>query len=114
MDGPDGKKWEKIQPGEPGYVGEFPDSLRQMIMTWLLAGIEAFREDDELMQLIRWLKYRLDMWDTSLTQAEIQILEQALGEEIDFHKDQRAQALIENLIKVWGERHQHDADDGEG
>ena len=104
VEGPDGKRWEIIKPGQTGYVGEFPDALRAQIMDWLLAGIAAFRDDDELMQLIRWLKYRKDMSDTSLSRAELAVLEQALGEEIDFHKDKRAQALIQNLIETWNAR----------
>jgi hypothetical protein len=107
----DGKRWEKITEGEPGYVGELSDEFRKMIMDWLLAGIEAFREDDELMQLVRWLKYRLEMSDTSLTRAEIQVLEQALGEEIDFHKDRRAQALVQQTIRALEEQRKRNAEE---
>ena len=103
IDTPEGKRWEKVKEGEPGYVGDFPDELRTKIMKWLLAGVEAYREDDELMQLIRWLKYRLGMSDTSLTQAEIEILERALGEEIDFYKDKHAQKLLKRIIEVFEE-----------
>jgi hypothetical protein len=111
IDGADGTYREKIQPDEPGYVGVFPESLREDIMAWLLASVAVYREDDELMRCIFWLKTRLEMWDTSLTRDEIQVLEKAMGETIDIRKDKHAQALIKRVFEKQRQKTEQDMDD---
>ena len=68
---------------------------------WLLAGIRAYRQDRHLMQLAHWLKYRLDMWDTSLSQEDIAALEAELGYAIDFSKDEKALDLARHVIDTF-------------
>jgi hypothetical protein len=90
--------WEiEIQPD--GKSLEFPAELKALTMQWLLAGIPYVRHDEEKLQLIHWLKYRIGMFDTSLNDEDIEILESAMGYEIDPNEDPHALALMKSIAE---------------
>jgi hypothetical protein len=93
-----------IPTGQPGYIAGHPPSFIQQIKHWLIAGIEAYRDDRGRMQLIHWIKYRSLAGDSFLLESDIAELESALGYEIvaaaDSHAKELARQVLENFERL--------------
>lgn len=82
----------------PGLFDEvtLPPWLIDRTMEWLLAGIAAYRDDREVMQMVHWLRYRRMNWDTYLTDAQLDALEQALGYPINAKEDPYLKEILQD------------------
>ncbi len=92
-----------IQPDDPGYVSEIPVELHTKVVNWLKAGIERFREDEEIFQHVRTIAARALAGDTFLDDADIEQLRGASNDELTLRTDKRAQEMLGRIIKDFNE-----------
>jgi len=73
-----------LLPGEPGYAGDFVEGFHDKVMNWLLAGLSAYADDDEVIDYAFYLISRMGMLDTFLEEEDKLLMEAAANKEISF------------------------------
>jgi hypothetical protein len=99
-----------IQPEEPGYVSEIPAELHDTVVQWLVAGIERFRDDEDLFQHVRSIAARALAGDTFLDDADIAHLRLASDDELTLRTDKRAQKMLEQMTKDFNDARSQNKD----
>jgi hypothetical protein len=98
---------------EWSYDDLLPKPMIDKAKHWLTAGARAMRSDEEMMQLLVWVKSRACCMDTIFLEEDVEEIEAELGEEIDIHNNAQVQALFNTLKEAWMESFGKDAADDE-
>jgi hypothetical protein len=76
--------FENIQPGEPGYAGDFVAGFHDQVMEWLLEGLSTYPDEQEVIDYAFYLVSRTGMGDTFIEERDKPLMEAAANKEISF------------------------------
>ena len=85
----------KLLPDEPGYVGDLLEGLHDKVLQWLLDGLTAYADEQEVFDKAFFLVSRLGLGDTLLEAEDKLLLEAAANKEISLKTSKTGRAMIE-------------------
>ena len=100
-----------LLPDEPGYAGDFVEGFHDQVMDWLLEGLSAYADDQEVIDYAFYLVSRMGMWDTFLEERDQALLEAAAHKEISFKTSAGGRRMVSQVIEAFEkERKKKDED----